>query len=138
MNTIPEDPALADRWWIINVQGYTINEKVSIVKDYILPQSLKNINIDGVTIEESDIKYLIKKVCKEDDKGVRTIQKCIADLMNKIHFILTHQDENGKLPFSTTFKLQNKLELPLVLNKKLMDIFISNKELNHMMNLMYL
>ncbi len=58
--------------------------------------------------------------------------------MNKIHFILTHQDENGKLPFSTTFKLQNKLELPLVLNKKLLDIFISNKELNHMMNLMYL
>ena len=138
MNTIPEDPALADRWWIINVQGYTINEKVSIVKDYILPQSLKNINIDRVTIEDSDIKYLIKKVCKEDDKGVRTIQKCIADLMNKIHFILTHQDEHGKLPFSTTFKLENKLELPIILNKKLLDTFISNKELNHMMNLMYL
>lgn len=138
MNNIPDDQALADRWWIINVEGYTLDEKVNIIKQYILPKALENINIREVTIEDCDIKYLIKKICKEDDKGVRTIQKCIADLTNKIHFILTHQDENGKLPFSTTFKLSNKLELPLVLNKKLLDIFISNRELNNMMNLMYL
>ena len=140
MNHIPHDEALADRWWIINVQGYNLDEKVKIIKNYILPQALENMNmsVDEVTIEESDIKYLIKKVSGDDEKGVRTIQKCISDLINKIHFVVTHQDENGKLPFSTTFKLDKKLETPVKLTQKILDIFISNKELNHMMNLMYL
>ena len=139
MNTIPQDEALADRWWIINVQGYNLEEKIKIVKNYILPQSLKNMNmnVDAVTIDDSDIKYLIKKISEDDEKGVRTIQKCISDLINKLHFIITHQDENGKLPFSTTFKLDKKLDNPVKLSEKILDIFISNKELNHMMNLMY-
>ena len=140
MNHPPDDPALADRWWIINVQGYTTDEKVTIVRKYILPVALENIGLlDGdITLDTTDAKYLLKKVGSESEKGVRTAQKTISDLVNKIHFILTHQNDKGELPFSTTFKMKEYLVKPVVLGTTLIDIFIENKELNGMMNMMYM
>jgi ATP-dependent Lon protease len=140
MNKKPNDDALADRWWIINVEGYNYKDKINIVRDYILPKALKNINmnINSVFFDEETIGYFIKKVSKDNDKGVRTVQKCILDIINKIHFILTHQNENGKLPFITSFKLNKKIELPLLLNKKIIDSLTENKELTSVLNLMYI
>ena len=140
MNTIPSDEALADRWWIINVQGYTIDEKVQIVQKYLLPLAIENIGMskESIVLVPADIKYLLNKVSKDEDKGVRTAQKIIADIVNKIHFIITHQNDNGELPFTTTFKLSKKLDFPVVLVPKLLDVFIENKELNTMITMMYI
>ncbi len=81
---------------------------------------------------------MLLKVETENEKGVRTVQKTISDIVNKIHFILIHQNENGELPFSTTFKLNKKLVKPVVLDNTLINMFIENKELNTMMNMMYM
>ena len=44
MNNIPTDSAFADRWWIIRVNGYRDSEKKEIIKSYLLPKALKNMN----------------------------------------------------------------------------------------------
>ena len=140
MNQPPDDAALADRWWIIQVPGYNTEEKITIVRKYILPGALKNIGLpkDSVILGEEETKYILRKVSSEGDKGVRTVQKAMGDVVNKIHFILAHQDDKGILPFSTTFKLTEKLPTPTTLTTKLIDVFIENKELNTMMNMMYM
>ena len=71
-------------------------------------------------------------------KGVRTIQKSINDIINKIDFLVTHQNKNGELPFSATFKIQEKLSYPLELTKDIVDQLIDNKELDTILNMMYL
>ena len=140
MNCTPRDQALADRWWMIEVPGYTLSEKIQIVKEYLLPKALKSISRDtkDVTIDISTCEYLIQRVCKKEDKGVRTIQKSIMDIINKISFLVTHQDSKGRLPFSTTFKMHKKLSYPIELTKDILDKLVSNKELNVMLNMMYL
>ena len=140
MNSKPSDEALADRWWIINVEGYTIKDKTKILNDYLLPKSLENINMDIKTVyfNKDSVLYFINKVSASNDKGVRTIQKAILDLINKIHFIITHQNEEGKLPFLTSFKLDTKLTLPLCLDNKVIDNLTENKELSQVLNMMYI
>ena len=140
MNARPSDEALADRWWIIDVGGYTTKDKTKIVNDYLLPKALANINMDkgSVYFDNDSILYFINKVCSSHDRGVRTIQKAILDLINKIHFIITHQNEEGKLPFLTSFNLDGKINLPLLLQKSIIDKLLGNKEITEVLNMMYI
>ena len=140
MNSKPSDEALADRWWIIDVIGYNIKDKTKILNEYLLPKSLENINMNkkSVYFNKDSVLYFINKVSASNDKGVRTIQKAILDLINKIHFIITHQNEEGKLPFLTSFKLDTKLTLPLCLDNKVIDNLTENNELSQVLNMMYI
>ena len=140
MNNIPEDEALADRWWIIQIDGYNKKEKAEIINSYLLPKALKNANLcnNDITCDKETINFLIDKVCDHDSKGVRSIQKVIADLINKIHFIISHQNDDGSLPFKTSFKVKRKLELPIMLTKELLNKFIDNKDITHILHTMYI
>ena len=140
MNNIPKDQALADRWWIIKVDGYNNSEKLQILKNYLIPKALKNIGLENNSISFKDqaLKNLIENICKYNDKGVRTIQKYINDLLNKIHFINIHQNENGKLPFKTSFNIDFKINYPIIFNTKMLKNFIENKQLDYMLTMMYI
>jgi ATP-dependent Lon protease len=139
MNSIPVDTALADRWWIIEVDGYTMMDKIQIIEKYLLPKALKNSNMpdSSVLFTKESISYFINKVSSEHEKGVRNIQKYISDLINKLHFVVAHQNENGQLPFSTTFNIKEKLFYPIILKKELIDILIEHKETFRSINMMY-
>ena len=140
MNSIPRDQALADRWWMIDVPGYSLSEKVQIMQGYLLPKALKNASREpkDVTIDKHTCEYLVQRVCEKQDKGVRTIEKSIMDIINKISFLVTHQDAQGGLPFSTTFKMNKKLSYPVTLTTDILNKLVANKELNIMLNMMYL
>ena len=142
MNSIPSDEALADRWWIIEVDGYEHTDKVQIIENFLLPRALKNCGIeeDSVKFDTGSTNFLIHKVCKSHDKGVRTIQKVVKDLVNKLSFIISHQDENGVLPFKTSFELGKPLTYPIKLNIELLNKLLINKDLNNIMslNMMYI
>lgn len=140
MNKIPEDQALADRWWIIKVDGYNKQEKIHIIEDYLIPKAMKNMNIDknDIKFDRDIVSYLVEKVSKDSEKGVRSIEKYIFDIISKIHFIVIHQDEYGKLPFKTTFQIANKLSYPVEVSRKLLETLSDNKELETVLNMMYL
>jgi ATP-dependent Lon protease len=137
MNSIPTDEALADRWWIINVEGYAQNDKIQIIEKHLLPRALKNCSLlkDHIVLGDGVASAFIDKVCKSHDKGVRTLEKGIKDLVNKIVFILSHQDKNGKLPFKTSFELGSYLEGPVKISKQLLGKILESKELNNIMSL---
>lgn len=140
MNNLPKDSALADRWWMIEVPGYNTTEKIDIIKGYLMPKTLKNMSLKptDITINDDVCRHLLSKVCKEDDKGVRTIEKSIADIVNKVCFLVTHQDKSGKIPFSTTFSMAKKLTYPVTLDRDILDNLVANKELNRMVHLLYI
>jgi ATP-dependent Lon protease len=122
MNQLPDDSALADRWSIINIQGYDYDSKINIVKDYLLPKALQNTNLEpsSITFNDDAIKYLINNCSPSSDKGVRTLEKNIKEIVNKINFIITHQDEDGNLPFKVSFQLKHNISLPLIINKNIL------------------
>ncbi len=132
MNSLPEDSALRDRIFSIEIPGYNTADKVRIIKDYLLPKALKNANVKhtDVNIDEKTCEYLVRKTCESHDKGVRTIEKTISDIMNKIRFVVTHQDKDGKLPFKVSFAPDKKLNYPLEIDKNLIDIFVEDKKIS--------
>lgn len=140
MNSLPSDTALADRLWVIEIKGYDFNEKIKILEEYSLPRAVSNAGLvpNSVVFANSSASYLINRICKTDDKGVRTLEKSIKDIINKISFLVSHQDENGKLPFKTSFDLKYKLSYPVKITDILIDKLLTNKDLDNMLNMMYL
>ena len=72
------------------------------------------------------------------DKGVRTIQKYIFDFVNKISFLVTHQNYEGKLPYNISFNTEKKLVYPVTLTPNLIDIVIERKKESNFLHMMYL
>jgi len=141
MNKIPKDAALANRWWIIKVPGYTIADKIEIVNRHLLPEALKSINKDcqSVIMKHNTCEYFINKVSDVKDKGVRNIQRAINDIISKIDFLVIHQDEEGKVPFPhLSFTIKKKLAYPLKLTSGIIDVLAESKELSNMLNSMYI
>ncbi len=81
-NNIGEiQPALRDRMEMINVNGYTIEEKVEIAKRHLLPKQLKEHGLDkkALSIGKKQFEKIIEGYTRES--GVRTLEKRIAKLV---------------------------------------------------------
>tara|TARA_Y100000389_G_scaffold169605_1_gene175993 strand:- start:1618 stop:3285 length:1668 start_codon:yes stop_codon:yes gene_type:complete len=141
MNKLPDDSALVDRWSTINITGYDFNSKINIVKDYLLPKALKNTNLEkkSIVLNEDATRYLITNCSPPSDKGVRTLEKNIKEIVNKISFIITHQDSEGKLPFKVSFQLKHNISLPLVVTTNIISILMKDlKEIDKLIPFMYI
>ena len=88
-------PALFDRLEIIELSSYTLEEKIDIVKKYLLPSIFKNYLISGrdVKIGDDVIKEII--VSYTNEAGLRNLKRCLEQIMRKL--ILEYDDETLKL-----------------------------------------
>jgi ATP-dependent Lon protease len=69
---------LLDRMEMIEISGYTKNEKLSIAKDHLLPYTLEEHGLDAgkLVIEDEALKIIIDKYTRE--AGVRGLKKQLA------------------------------------------------------------
>tara|TARA_Y100001933_G_scaffold47883_1_gene46306 strand:- start:12709 stop:15159 length:2451 start_codon:yes stop_codon:yes gene_type:complete len=74
-------PALRDRMEIINVTGYTIEEKVEIAKRHLLPKQLKEHGLTNkdLKIGKPQLEKIVEGYTRES--GVRTLEKQIAKMV---------------------------------------------------------
>ncbi|GAA4808984.1 endopeptidase La [Litoribaculum gwangyangense] len=74
-------PALRDRMEIINVTGYTIEEKVEIAKRHLLPKQLKEHGLTEkhLKIGKSQLEKIVEGYTRES--GVRGLEKQIAKMV---------------------------------------------------------
>ena len=79
LNTI--QPALLDRMEIINVTGYTIEEKVEIAKRHLLPKQIKEHGMDDtqIKIAKPQLEKIVEGYTRES--GVRGLEKQIAKMV---------------------------------------------------------
>ena len=77
-------PALLDRMEIIEVNGYTIEEKIEIAKKYLLPKQkeLHGINNKDITLKSNLIEKVIEDYTRES--GVRGLEKKIGSLVRGV------------------------------------------------------
>jgi ATP-dependent Lon protease len=89
---------LRDRMEIIEVNGYTIEEKIEIAKNHLIPKQLKE---HGITKKDFSIdKKVIEKVVEEhtNESGVRGLDKMIAKLVrNRARQIALEEKFNIKI-----------------------------------------
>jgi len=77
-------PALLDRMEIIEVNGYTIEEKIEIAKKYLLPKQKENHGLQNkdINLKPSIIEKVIEDYTRES--GVRGLEKRIGSLVRGV------------------------------------------------------
>ena len=77
-------PALRDRMEVIDIPGYTEEEKLGIAQKYLIPRQMNEHGITGkhIRVSETAIRHVISHYTRE--AGVRNLEREIANLMRKV------------------------------------------------------
>ncbi len=94
LDTVPRP--LLDRMEIIELSGYTSEEKFNIAKRHLLPKQLKKHGLSkkNLSVNDGAIKTVIEHYTRE--AGVRTLERKLADLCRKAALKIS-EDENTKV-----------------------------------------
>ncbi|MCW3085259.1 MAG: lon [Bacteroidetes bacterium] len=74
-------PALRDRMEIIEITGYTTEEKIEIAKRHLLPKQLneQGVKKEQLMLDKKTIEYIIENYTRES--GVRSLEKVLAKIV---------------------------------------------------------
>jgi ATP-dependent Lon protease len=91
LSTIPA--ALRDRMEIIEVNGYTVEEKIQIAKKHLIPKQLKENGVKKTQLKfsESVLEKLIEEYTNES--GVRTLEKRISKVVRQRAKNIAYEEE---------------------------------------------
>ena len=103
--TIP--PALLDRMEIIELSGYTEEEKVKIAKQYLIPRQMERNGLKEKDISFTDL--LIRRIIRgyTREAGVRELERTIGSLCRKVGKKIVMSDD--KLPLLNAKTLEKYL-----------------------------
>ncbi|SEF84733.1 ATP-dependent Lon protease [Caloramator fervidus] len=108
IDTIPRP--LLDRMEVIEISGYTDEEKVKICSRYLLPRQIKENGLkeENILISESVIKDIINLYTRES--GVRNLERKIASICRKVAIeVVKNPDKKVKI---TSQNLKKYLGIP--------------------------
>ena len=82
LETIPRP--LLDRMEVIEVSGYTYEEKFNIAKEHLIPKIFNDLDIpmDNITIEDESIRVVVEGYTRES--GVRGLERKLTSLVRKV------------------------------------------------------
>lgn len=109
-------PALRDRMEIINVTGYTIEEKVEIAKRHLFPKQLKEhgLKAKDLKIHQAALELIIEGYTRES--GVRNLERQIAKLIR--HFAVKVASEESFDTLVTKEIVEEVLGVPKLLRDR--------------------
>ena len=86
-------PALRDRMEIINMTGYTIEEKVEIAKKHLVPKQIKEHGLSSkdVVIGKKQVEKIVTGYTRES--GVRGLEKQIAKVVRNVAKSIAMEEE---------------------------------------------
>jgi ATP-dependent Lon protease len=98
LDTIPL--ALQDRMEVINLAGYTVEEKLHIAKRYLVPRQLAANGLKGSQIEFADpaLNAIIEEYTRE--AGVRNLERQIGTICRKVARQVAEGKAKGKIRIS--------------------------------------
>ncbi len=98
LDTIPSP--LQDRMEVINLAGYTVDEKLQIARKYLVPRQLRANGLKGSQIEISDsaLKAIIEEYTRE--AGVRNLERQIGTICRKVARQVAEGSAKGKVRVS--------------------------------------
>lgn len=104
---------LLDRMEIIEVSGYTTEEKFHIAKEHLLPKLLKEHNVaaDKFIFQDNAISTLVENYTRET--GVRTLERKMASVIRKA---ITDLVENEKESITINSNIVKKYLGPIIYN----------------------
>ena len=113
---------LKDRMYIIRTDGFQLNEKIKIGKNYLIPKIINSVGYDvnNIIINDDIIKFIIESYTFEG--GVRRLKECVLEICKEINL----RRLNG------TKLLDKKIRFPINLTKEMLtdDIFKKRRSMS--------
>ena len=124
---------LRDRMIRINTEAYKNKDKISISKEFLIPELLKDFNFSNQELIFTDdmINYIITK--SENEDGVRNLRRSIECIISNLNLIrLMNNNKDNKFNTSLSInKLNIEYETPFIISKKVVDYLIKdNNDMN--------
>jgi hypothetical protein len=96
------DPILRDRINIIETKAFTLEDKVKIITDYMLPDMLKELGYDKdeIVFPQELIEFIINSYTNE--AGVRKIKEKLMEIIREINLNISYGNDNYSIPFTVT------------------------------------
>ena len=124
------DRVLIDRMVVVDLKGYSSKEKLAIAENFVVPQALKEINLDEkVSISKEVLQFMIEEYAKEE-AGVRELKRCIEQIIQKINMLRIFNTKD--LPFHIP-----GFQLPFVVKKEHVTLFLKKKTTNESISHLY-
>lgn len=103
-NSFDIPPALLDRMEVINLSGYTEDEKVHIAIEHLIPkqQGLNGIKKNEAEISEDAVRDIIRYYTRE--AGVRGLERCIGKIFRKVVHLHCQAEDEAKLKAEASAK----------------------------------
>lgn len=138
VETINKDLPVGSRIKIIHVPSYTLNDKVRICVDFILPKLLRDAGFskNDVSVPDDTAHHIITKY-SEKEHGVRSAKRAFQSLVRKIQLLKiigavegTINDDdvelNETIASITQFDRNLKIAFPLTVSPEMVDkIFVN-------------
>lgn len=82
LDTIP--PPLRDRMEVIEIPGYTAEEKIHIARKYLVPKQLEahGLSLEALTVDDDALERIVKEYTRE--AGVRNLEREIGTIARKV------------------------------------------------------
>jgi ATP-dependent Lon protease len=98
LDTVP--PALQDRMEVINLAGYTVEEKLHIARKYLVPRQLEANGLKASQIELADsaLNAIIDEYTRE--AGVRNLERTIGTICRKVARQVAEGKAKGRVKIS--------------------------------------
>jgi ATP-dependent Lon protease len=103
LNTI--QPALRDRMEIIEVNGYTVEEKIEIAKQHLIPKQTEESGLKRSQLKLGDkiIEYIIDNYTAES--GVRGLEKKISKIARHVAVHIAKDEDSPKIDVESLNKI---------------------------------
>ncbi len=113
---------LKDRMYIIRTDGFQLNEKIKISKNYLIPKLINSVGYkeENIIISDEIIEFIIENYTFEG--GVRKLKECALEICKEINL----RRLNG------TKLLEKKIKFPINITKEMLinDIFKKRRRMS--------
>lgn len=99
MNDITKvNPILLDRAYVLSIKQPDVKSKITIARDYLMMDMLKNLSLRAtdIIVPDETIRHIISEYTK-NEQGVRELKRCLQTILSKINMLRFMN--NKELPF---------------------------------------
>ena len=121
------DRILKDRMYVINTKGFKPSDKISITRNYLLPELYETFlfSENDISFTDENILYIIEKYTDKEE-GVRNLKRSFETIISKINIYYLSSNDNDK-KVKLNFTIEN-FNFPLKITNELIDNLLLKKE----------
>lgn len=114
---------VADRIHVVEFDDYDFKDKVKIGLNYFIPkiQNELNMNDGDIVMTKSIMKHIIWKI-DDDNAGVRSLEKTLRKLYEKLNVLITTQNSDDLM---LSYRVKN-FSIPYKLTRDAIDILVDD------------